>query len=133
MFADKTGLEFAIDSDESIKLFPFATGDEVSRVKWIEVKGTKYYTNTILRVKLDEFDNVIFGKIRCIYVVSKQVFFQVQLFTTIEFNDHFHAYQVRSNRADCTEIVSYKPLYNTYPCLIAEKKKLMFITTRHMI
>jgi len=64
------------------------------RANWIKYMGHKYTTACVLLLGIDK-DLPHFGEIKNIYVVENRIMLEVYLHTTICYEDHFHAYEVR--------------------------------------
>jgi len=70
------------------------TEQSLIRISWAELKGTRYKVNSILTRDLDD-DNIHFASVKDIYVYgSEKIIFECNLFNTIGFNEHLHAFEI---------------------------------------
>ncbi len=83
-------------------------------MKWINVYGTLYKKPCALIVGTQN-DLPLFGELQNLLTVNGKVYFHVQLFKTIHFNDHYHAYLVESStdyRTVChSELACHSPIH----------------------
>ena len=67
------------------------------RCSWVKINGTVYKPDNIVAV----YNNLmpVFGRIIDIIVVSiTDCYFVCEIFTTVTFNTHYHAYEVQEQR-----------------------------------
>ena len=84
------------------------------RVKWVDIDGTMYKKPCALIIESEnsEEDYPTFAKVLDIYIVYSKVFFELQKYTTLEFNSHFHCYEV--NLSTTTLVVCHTELFSFY-------------------
>ena len=73
------------------------------------VCGTLYKESCILVVGSEE-EYPIFGKVVAIYVLKKMVIFRSNIFHTVTYDPHFHAYVVQ-----LTNLLTMTNLYLLFP------------------
>ena len=86
----------------------------IIRVKWIELDGTMYKKPSTLVLRNNESEDYpTFGKLLDIFLTDSKVYFEVQEYTTLEFNSHFHCFTVQLSSVK--RIVSQNQLFSHYP------------------
>ncbi|CAI6350155.1 unnamed protein product [Macrosiphum euphorbiae] len=74
--------------------FNLSSDEQLVRVSWAEIKGTRYKINSILTRDVDD-ENPQFILIKDIFLNgSERIIFECCMFTTIGFNEQFYAYEV---------------------------------------
>ena len=83
-------------------------------VSWVEHMGTEYKPSLVivLGVKKDS-SQPVFGLIKEILYISNQCYLAVGLLQVVDYNPHFHAYEV-STQAD-TMLYSFEDLHDYHP------------------
>ena len=88
--------------------------DEVYVAKWCKVFGTEYHANlTVVIGKKD--GNPLFGKIRMVIPYSSSVNLLCELWHTVGFNRHKHAYALLPVQPEEISVVKVKDLVDFYP------------------
>ena len=70
-----------------------------------------------------------FGKIVKIAKIESEIFFYLQFYEEITFDDHFYSYTVKKKH-NKTQWFNYKNLPNVPPCLYVKNNKNNFVSTR---
>ena len=86
------------------------------RAKWIKVHGTMYKRPCALVVGIQD-DGVFpqFGQLQEILVINGDVYFHVQLYSTVKYSEHYHAHAIVTKieylTIGHTQLLSHIPLY----------------------
>lgn len=112
--------------------------DEVFIAKWCKVYGTDYRRNLVVAVGNENQENhPMFGKITMVAVVESQAFLVCDVFQTIGFCRHYHAYAVHPQEPKDIRVVKVEDLIDFYP-LHANKSYAVgdntyYISIRHKV
>ena len=84
------------------------------RAKWIKIHGTLYKKPSAIIVGMAN-DLPVFGEIRDILVIKEEVYFHVNIFKTLLYNEHYHSYVVilveDHQTISYSDLLSYIPLH----------------------
>lgn len=100
------------------------------RVNWADVNGTLYKKSCIVVLKMEEYP--IFGKVLNIFECNSSVIFEVQVFDTLAFNEHFHCFIVEASSSHLC--VNHSALFSFLPHqlrIIPEQSPLFCLVPRH--
>lgn len=98
-------------SSEIIAALNLSSKEPLKCVAWVKIKGTEYKPKIVLTEDIDDLGEISFMIINKIYVYSKEkVFFECDLFNTLEFDDHFHCYEVNIPINEKRKLISYDSL-----------------------
>lgn len=99
-------------------------------VKNVEIYGTLFSLKTTVLVEIGEEQNT-FGKILKIFKSGNSIYFVVDLYEEIDFDDHYYAYSVK--KTSKIKSVEFKDLPNFPPCSMHETKDSIYVTTPYAI
>ena len=84
------------------------------RTPWVEIYGTLYKRSCCLVIQVKD-DLLVFGELKEIYNVQCDIYFKVQTYTTLWFDEHFHAYVVEATPTETFvksgELLTHEPLH----------------------
>ena len=109
------------------------------RVTNVIILGTKYKENAVVFLAFDN-DLPEFGTISKIVVFGDQlVYFQITKYKTIEYNRHFHAFEVRRELGPekilrrQEMVATYMPIHTVKPYGQNRRNGALFVAPRFMI
>lgn len=110
--------------------------DEVFIAKWCKVFGTKYCKNLVVILRKTEFGDPVFGKIKHVLFVNSNAILVCEVWHTVGFNRHFHAYTAYPCQHTEVAVVEVDSLLEFIP-LHASKSyqggKEYYISLRHSL
>ena len=94
----------------------------------IDIYGTLYKNSMFIVTDMSKIE-MEFGKIVKIAKIESELFFYLQFYEEITFDDHFYSYTVKKKH-NKTQWFNYKNLPNVPPCLYVKNNKNNFVSTR---
>ena len=86
------------------------------RTAWVKHDGILFKPASVIVFGVDN-DVPVFGKIEQIYIVNtNDIYFNVRILSTVEYNEHRHIFLVHTSN-DCNTI-KISMLYNSFPLLL---------------
>ena len=82
------------------------------RSKWVKINGTKYSTSSVFAVAVED-ELPAFGKINRIFVIGKDVTFEINCLYTESYDPHYHAYMVTDTKIK--QFIRHDSLLCFYP------------------
>lgn len=113
------------------KIFPAVQKNmTVQTLKNVHILGKPFSIDTVFISQIKS-DGLQFGKIRQIfYCDNTYIYFHVQQFDTLFFNQYYHAYNVSSKSKKCDVIINVDLVPRLPPCLYLAKNNEEFIVNR---
>ncbi|XP_066917219.1 uncharacterized protein [Clytia hemisphaerica] len=106
-------------------------GTAAHKASWVVRFGTKYCRDAFLAVGFDEEKLPLFGKIHQINIIHGYLYFEIEKYETLCFDDEFKAYQVESQNE--TSIVPYESLLDYNVFHLKKTDDCYFIQTRYFL
>jgi len=93
----------------------------------------QYKTNFVLCCGFDTRDLPVFSLILNIFIYDKRAFFIVQQYNTVDYNNHLHSFEIKSNNA--FDVLDIKSLYCPMPMERHQchNSTTWFVTPRYLI
>lgn len=112
-------------SNQFKNLIPNLPNDvSVITLQNVEILGNKFSVGTVFVTRITE-DGPQFGVIQTIFY-CKNVYFETKEFTTIYFNNQYHAFNVHSNPSKPNLLINVDLIPKVPPCLLCKKKNENF-------
>lgn len=103
------------------------------------INGIKYKVNAVLILNLDE-ELPEFGSISKIIVfANKYIYFQMTKYKTLEYNRHYHSYEVRRELMPEQVLLhqemmaTYMPIHTVTPYGVVQRNGALFVAPRFMV
>nr|XP_018901077.1 PREDICTED: uncharacterized protein LOC109033097 [Bemisia tabaci] len=106
-------------------------GTIVQVVPWITVKGTTFKKGMVLVIG---YENHLsdFAQIETIFLHNSKIAFVCTKMETINFDNHFYAFEVKVHR-ECCQYIELEKVVHTYPTVINPAAGKLFVTYKYGI
>lgn len=116
--------------DKTIKFGSLKEKNENSEIyEQVEIQNSLYHIGTFLVLNMENSE-IKFCKINKIIYLQNDIYFDVQVFEEITFDDHLHAYIISENSIGI-RLVKYSDLPAIAPLLFVVKNKTHYIVPRY--
>ncbi|XP_043478508.1 uncharacterized protein LOC122508907 [Leptopilina heterotoma] len=107
--------------------------NEIDCVKWVNINGTNYTSETIVVTKIDS-ELPTFAKIVSVFIIKETVQFLLLELKSTRLEEHFDAFEVDAKPNSKREFVmSYNDLPCKFPCLLVQKNLQFYVATRYLL
>lgn len=93
----------------------------VMSLKFVEILEKRFSEGTVIITKIMN-ELSMFGLIKKVFKWNNKLYFQVQEFDTVFFDNYYHSYQVNSNGSNCDILINVKLIPILPSCLYIKKR-----------
>jgi len=104
---------------------------EVEYYDRIYIQGYTYQTGVFVVVDIVKIEKE-FGKLLKIIKIGDEIYFELEIYHEISFDDHYHAFVVDWNGSD-NKIIKFSDIPKVAPCFSVDSNNIRYIITKYIL